>query len=249
MSQYDSIRSLVRQVIAERSTLDDEAIRGVTYREAAGVAIPVTLVLSAINFLIVGPIATFIYNAISDQIEKGRFAKREKFYEQQRDGTLEITIQNDTDQPVNVTRAYGGFFIERYMSDLPASSSPDVYDPIPDRQKLFGPRKTASGRKSVPASYFMGNREKINLSSVLTGKPHPKSLIMPLTGTIGPKSTGDATGNIATEDLVYLLEGMGIETGVNLEALFEVSRWLAEQMGTALPGLTYKAGGFAPIAS
>ena len=209
MSQYDSIRSLVRHVIAERSTLDDEAIRGVTYREAAGVAIPVTLVLSAINFLIVGPIATFIYNAISDQIEKGRFAKREKFYEQQRDGTLEITIQNDTDQPVNVTRAYGGFFIERYMSDLPASSSPDVYDPIPDRQKLFGPRKTASGRKSVPASYFMGNREKINLSSVLTGKPHPKSLIMPLTGTIGPKSTGDATGNIATVAAGFDVDAFG----------------------------------------
>jgi len=50
-------------------------------------------------------------------------------------------------------------------------------------------------------------------------------------------------------DGVYLLEGMGIETGVKLEALFDVSRWLAEQMGADLPGLTYKAGGFAPIAS
>jgi hydroxymethylglutaryl-CoA lyase/(R)-citramalyl-CoA lyase len=68
-------------------------------------------------------------------------------------------------------------------------------------------------------------------------------------GLGGCPFTPNATGNIATEDLVYLLEGMGIETGVNLEALFEVSRWLAEQMGTALPGLTYKAGGFAPIAS
>ena len=68
-------------------------------------------------------------------------------------------------------------------------------------------------------------------------------------GLGGCPFTPNATGNIATEDLVYLLEGMGIETGVNLEALFEVSRWLSEQMGAALPGLTYKAGGFAPIAS
>ena len=68
-------------------------------------------------------------------------------------------------------------------------------------------------------------------------------------GLGGCPFTPNATGNIATEDLVYLLEGMGIETGVNLEALCEVSRWLAEQMGAALPGLTYKAGGFAPIAS
>jgi len=68
-------------------------------------------------------------------------------------------------------------------------------------------------------------------------------------GLGGCPFTPNATGNIATEDLVYLLEGMGIETGVTLEDLFEVSRWLSEQMGTALPGLTYKAGGFAPIAS
>ncbi len=68
-------------------------------------------------------------------------------------------------------------------------------------------------------------------------------------GLGGCPFTPNATGNIATEDLVYLLEGMGIETGVSLEALFEVSRWLSEQLGVDLPGLTYKAGGFAPIAS
>ncbi len=68
-------------------------------------------------------------------------------------------------------------------------------------------------------------------------------------GLGGCPFTPNATGNIATEDLVYLLEGMGIATGVNLEALFEVSRWLSGQIGADLPGLTYKAGGFAPIAS
>ena len=68
-------------------------------------------------------------------------------------------------------------------------------------------------------------------------------------GLGGCPFTPNATGNLATEDLVYLLEGMGIKTGVKLEALFDVSRWLAEQMGADLPGLTYKAGGFAPIAS
>ena len=41
----------------------------------------------------------------------------------------------------------------------------------------------------------------------------------------------NATGNIATEDLVYLLEEMGVETGVNLEALIEVSNWLEGVMG------------------
>jgi len=53
----------------------------------------------------------------------------------------------------------------------------------------------------------------------------------------------------APEDLAYLLEGMGWSTGGDLEKLFGVSRWLSEQMGAELPGLTYKAGGFGPIAS
>jgi isopropylmalate/homocitrate/citramalate synthase len=54
----------------------------------------------------------------------------------------------------------------------------------------------------------------------------------------------NATGNIATEDLVYLLEEMGIETGINLEALIEVSNWLETVMSRKLPGMVYKAGGF-----
>ena len=57
-----------------------------------------------------------------------------------------------------------------------------------------------------------------------------------------------ATGNIATEDLVYMLEGEGIETGVDLEALIGVSQWLEGVLGRTLPGQVYRAGTFAPIA-
>ena len=56
-----------------------------------------------------------------------------------------------------------------------------------------------------------------------------------------------ATGNIATEDLVYLLHGMGHETGIDLEALIEVAEWLAQQLGKELPGQVYKAGTFEPM--
>ncbi|MBA2510599.1 MAG: hydroxymethylglutaryl-CoA lyase [Actinomycetota bacterium] len=54
-----------------------------------------------------------------------------------------------------------------------------------------------------------------------------------------------ATGNIATEDLVYLLHGMGHETGVDLEALIGVAEWMAERFGKDLPGQVYRAGNFA----
>ena len=50
-----------------------------------------------------------------------------------------------------------------------------------------------------------------------------------------------ATGNVATEDLVYLLEGEGIETGVDLDALVGISRWLEETLGRTLEGYVYRA--------
>jgi isopropylmalate/homocitrate/citramalate synthase len=53
-----------------------------------------------------------------------------------------------------------------------------------------------------------------------------------------------ATGNIATEDLVYLLEGEGVEAGVDLEALIAVSEWLEELLGRRLEGYVYRAGPF-----
>ena len=54
-----------------------------------------------------------------------------------------------------------------------------------------------------------------------------------------------ATGNIATEDLVYLLDGDGVETGVNLDALIETSAWLEELLGRRLEGQVYRAGAWA----
>ena len=51
-----------------------------------------------------------------------------------------------------------------------------------------------------------------------------------------------ATGNVATEDLVYLLEGEGIETGVDLGALVAVSTWLESLLGRKLEGYVYRAG-------
>ncbi len=53
-----------------------------------------------------------------------------------------------------------------------------------------------------------------------------------------------ATGNVATEDVVYLLHEMGYETGLDLDALIGASRWLETQLGHGVPSLVAKAGGF-----
>jgi isopropylmalate/homocitrate/citramalate synthase len=55
-----------------------------------------------------------------------------------------------------------------------------------------------------------------------------------------------ATGNIATEDLVYLLEREGIDTGIDLDGLIRVSEWLEGVLGRRLEGQLYRAGGFPP---
>jgi isopropylmalate/homocitrate/citramalate synthase len=63
-------------------------------------------------------------------------------------------------------------------------------------------------------------------------------------GTGGCPFAPRATGNIATEDLVYLLHGMGYDTKIELDALIDVAAWLAQQLDKELPGQVYKAGNF-----
>ena len=50
-----------------------------------------------------------------------------------------------------------------------------------------------------------------------------------------------ATGNLATEDLVYMLDGLEIESGVNLAALVEASRFMESRIGHRLPSRYYRA--------
>ena len=54
----------------------------------------------------------------------------------------------------------------------------------------------------------------------------------------------NATGNIATEDLVYALEREGVATGIDLDALIAVAAWLSETLGRQLDGQLYRAGTF-----
>jgi len=53
-----------------------------------------------------------------------------------------------------------------------------------------------------------------------------------------------ATGNIPTDDLIYMLDRMNINTGTNLDKLMETTNWLEEILGKPIPGMLAKAGGF-----
>ena len=63
-------------------------------------------------------------------------------------------------------------------------------------------------------------------------------------GTGGCPFAPNATGNVATEDLVYLFDRMGVSTGLDLATTTATTAWLEERLGKRLPGALLRAGGF-----
>ncbi len=57
-----------------------------------------------------------------------------------------------------------------------------------------------------------------------------------------------ATGNIPTDDLLYMLDRSGVNTGVSLDRVISTSQWLAQQLGRSTPAMLPKAGNFPQIA-
>jgi isopropylmalate/homocitrate/citramalate synthase len=94
-----------------------------------------------------------------------------------------------------------------------------------------------------PVGLHLHNTRNTGYANAALGLEHGATVLdASLGGLGGCPFAPRATGNIATEDLVYLLEGEGVSTGVSLEALIEAAEWLAGVLGRELPGLVYKAG-------
>ncbi len=80
------------------------------------------------------------------------------------------------------------------------------------------------------------------LTNTLTALRAGVSVVDASTGGLGGcPYAKSATGNLATEDLVWLLRGAGVETGIDLDALVETSTWMAEQLGKPSPSRVVKA--------
>lgn len=101
----------------------------------------------------------------------------------------------------------------------------------------------------VPVGAHLHNTRNTGLANAYAALEAGASVLDASVGGVGGCPFAPrATGNIATEDLVYLLHGEGIETGIDLGALIEVATWLEGQLGHELEGQVYKTGGFAPVA-
>jgi len=101
----------------------------------------------------------------------------------------------------------------------------------------------------VPIGVHLHNTRNTGLANALAALEAGAVIFDASVGGIGgcpfaPK----ATGNIATEDLLYMLAGEGVETGIDIDALVRVAEWLEGLLGRQLPGQVYRAGVFTPVA-
>ncbi len=80
------------------------------------------------------------------------------------------------------------------------------------------------------------------LANTLAALAHGVTVVDAATGGLGGcPYAKSATGNLATEDLVWALDGLGIQTGVDLEALVQTSVWMAGHLGRPSPSRVVKA--------
>ncbi|MFE4538129.1 hydroxymethylglutaryl-CoA lyase [Streptomyces scopuliridis] len=80
------------------------------------------------------------------------------------------------------------------------------------------------------------------LANTLAALQHGVTIVDASAGGLGGcPYAKSATGNLATEDLVWMLDGLGIETGVDLGRLVATSGWLAERLGRPSPSRTVRA--------
>lgn len=97
----------------------------------------------------------------------------------------------------------------------------------------------------LPVRVHFHNTRGTGLANVWAAIGAGASVVDSSIGGLGgcPFAPG-AAGNVATEDVVYMLERAGIGTGLDLERLIETNHWLAGVMGKELPAMVGKAGGF-----
>jgi len=109
-------------------------------------------------------------------------------------------------------------------------------------------RVVAAARKAAPDArlrlHFHDTRNT-GLANAYAGVEAGVDVLDASAGGIGgcPFAPG-ATGNIATEDLVYMLERAGFTTGYDLDALINTARWMGNRLGRPAPSALSRAGGF-----
>ena len=146
------------------------------------------------------------------------------------------------DQVVAIAREAAGVGI----GEIALADTIGVADPWTVRARIEAVRKAAPGARIRMHFHNTRNTGLANAYASIEAGVHV--LDASCGGIGGCPFAPSATGNIATEDLVYMLERAGIETGLDLDGLIETGRWIGERLGKAAPSALTRAGVFpAPV--
>ncbi len=137
------------------------------------------------------------------------------------------------------------------MAKIAAAAGP-VEVAIADTIGVAGPRDVAdlvmrvkAAIAPLPVRVHFHNTRNTGLANVWAAVTAGAGTVdASLGGLGGCPFAPRATGNVPTEDVVYMLERSGYRTGLNLDRVIEASGWLSRNMGRELPGMVSKAGNF-----
>ena len=120
---------------------------------------------------------------------------------------------------------------------------------VPTQVRALADGFRAAAGDDVPLRFHFHNTRNTGYANAVAAIEAGSSVLDASAGGVGGCPFAPAaTGNIATEDLVYLLERMGMHTGIDLPALLPTAGFLSEQLGHEVPALLPRAGIFPPTA-
>jgi isopropylmalate/homocitrate/citramalate synthase len=156
--------------------------------------------------------------------------------------TISVAFGSPFDGPVPAQRVLE--IVEHLMAVPPdevcLADTIGVGVPAQVRELVRGARSLGA----VVGAHFHNTRNTGYANALAALEEGVVSLDASVGGAGGCPFAPKATGNIATEDLVYLLRGMGVDVGIDLDALIQTSLWLGQQLGKELPGMVARAGDY-----
>lgn len=106
-------------------------------------------------------------------------------------------------------------------------------------------KRVAAAVAPVPVRVHFHNTRNTGLANVWTAVQAGARIVdASLGGLGGCPFAPNATGNVPTEDVVYMLERSGVRTGLDLDRLIEATAWFSDKIGKPLPGMVSRAGRF-----
>lgn len=132
--------------------------------------------------------------------------------------------------------------VEAGCAELAIADTIGVADPWTVRSRIAAVR-AATG--DVPLRVHFHDTRNTGIANTFAAIESGVEIVDASVGGIGGcPFAPNATGNIATDDLVYMLQRAGIATGMDLDRLIETARWVGDALAITPPSAVLRAGGF-----